>query len=191
MCTLEKRHLPERIDSSRLYLQKHDLAIAETMFQYVDQDRARLAKFMPWVQYTNSVLDEVGYILTTHEKWDAHELYDYSIINKTADVFMGNIGVHRFSWEHQRCEIGYWILGKFEGYGFVSESVEALSKTLFENGFNRIEIRCSSHNLKSAEVPKRLGFRFEGRLEEEQLENGKFRDTLIYALTKSAFLKKT
>ena len=28
---------------------------------------------------------------------------------------MGNLGVHTIAWESRCCELGYWILGDFEG----------------------------------------------------------------------------
>lgn len=68
---------------------------------------------------------------------------------------MGNLGVHTISWENDRREIGYWILGQFEGQGYMTEAVDAVTAELFRHGFNRVEIRCSSLNSKSAGVPER------------------------------------
>ena len=31
-------------------------------------------------------------------------------------VSMGNLGVHTIAWESRCCELGYWILGDFEGW---------------------------------------------------------------------------
>lgn len=83
---MEKKHLPERIDAKRLYLQKHDLATAETMFKYVDQDRERLARFLPRVDFTKTVEDEIKYIKLSHENWAGFARYDYSIFRKQDGV---------------------------------------------------------------------------------------------------------
>ena len=67
----------------------------------------------------------------------------------------------------------------------MSEAVSALEAACFELGFNRVEIRCSSLNTRSASVPKRLEYCHEGTLREEMIENGKPRDTLVFAKLRS------
>jgi len=98
---------------------------------------------------------------------------------------MGNAGVHSISWENHRCELGYWILGSFEGQGYMAEAVATIEATCFKRGFNRIEIRCSSLNERSASVPKRLGYKLDGVLREEKVEAGRYRDTLVFAKIRS------
>lgn len=151
------------------------------MFLCVDQDRERLRKFLPWVDGTRTLEDEKAYIQMTLEKWESGQLFDYSIYLKADGAYLGNVGIHSIFWEHDRCEIGYWILGRFEGQGYMSEAVRALEATCFETGFHRVEIRCSSKNVRSASIPERLGYRHEGTLREDSLEKGVRRDTLVFA----------
>lgn len=156
------------------------------MFRYVDEDRERLMRFLPWVKFTNSIQDETDYIKMTHEKWDRHELYDYGIFSKDGDIYMGNAGIHTIAWGSDRCEIGYWILGRFEGKGFMSEAVMALTNQAFEIGFNRVEIQCDPENVRSANVPRFLGFGFEAKLAQHTKDHtGRPRDRLIFARLKS------
>ena len=155
---MEKKHLPEQIQSERITLKKHSVTIAQTMFDFVDRDRERLRQFLPWVDLTKTVEDEKSYIEMTHQKWEKFDCFDYGIYRRDDDQYMGNAGIHSIAWNHNRCEIGYWILGEYEGKGYMSESVVALEKSCFEVGFNRIEIKCSSRNLRSARVPVRCGY---------------------------------
>jgi ribosomal-protein-serine acetyltransferase len=157
------------------------------MFRYVDQDRERLREFLPWVDQTKTVEDEAGFIRMTHEKWETGELFDFGIFRKSDGTYLGNVGVHSISWQHHRCELGYWILGNFEGQGYMSEAVRALEAELFGLGFNRIEIHCSSSNLKSAAVPKRCGYQLEGVHRQDTIELGEYRDTFVFAKLKSEF----
>lgn len=173
--------LPEEIKGPRITLRKHAISQAATMFQYVDQDRARLGQFLPWVKFTKGVDDERDYIEMTHRQWEDFRMFDYGIFLNDDDLYMGNIGVHTISWENFRCELGYWILGGFEGQGYVSEAVRTLENVLFTTGFYRIEIHCSGLNKRSSAVAERCGYKFEARLREHALENGLRRDTLIYA----------
>lgn len=187
---MEKSFLPEQIEGSRIVLRRHSLDLAEQMFRYVDQDRKRLREFLPWVDSTTTVNDEIGYIKMTQEKWEQHSLFDYGIFRKADSLYMGNCGVHSIAWQHNRCELGYWILGTFEGQGFMSESVKTLEKVLFEIGFNRIEIHCSSQNLRSANVPRANSYRLEGLQRQDVIENGKYRDTFIFSKLKSEYLQR-
>jgi uncharacterized cupin superfamily protein/RimJ/RimL family protein N-acetyltransferase len=183
---MEKIHFPEVIECERIYLRKHDLAVAETMFRYVDQDRERLLQFLPWVAKINAVEDEVAYVKRTHEQWEGHELYDFGVFTKDGDVYMGNVGVHSIAWHNDCCELGYWILGSFEGKGFVSEAVTHLTGKAFEIGFNKVKITCDPANERSAFIPRRLGFTLEARLREESRNHkGEFYDLLLFTRLRS------
>ena len=80
---------------------------------------------------------------------------------------MGNLGVHTIAWESRCCELGYWILGDFEGRGYMSEAIIALESVLFELGFQCLEIRCDALNQRSAKLPQRLGYTLEATLRTE------------------------
>jgi ribosomal-protein-serine acetyltransferase len=182
---MEKRHLPEKIEAGRIYLKKHSLDLAEMMFNYVDEDRERLGQFLPWVDLTKTIDDERGYVQLTLEKWERFELFDYGIFRLSDGVYMGNVGVHSLAWNHDRCELGYWILGKFEGKGYMSEAVLALESVCFDSGFHRVEIRCDANNKRSASIPQRNAYLFEARLNQDTIINSKVRDTLIFAKLRS------
>lgn len=182
---MDPKKFPEQIETERLFLRKHSEELAPLMFQYVDQDRERLRQFLPWVDFTKTVEDEVDFIKMTHEKWTTSEQFDYGLFRKSDNIYLGNVGIHSISWDHQHGQFGYWILGQFEGQGYMSESVTALQKAAFNLNFNRVEIRCSSLNMKSASVPKRLGYHLDGTLRENAIELGKFRDTMVFSKLKS------
>jgi RimJ/RimL family protein N-acetyltransferase len=175
---------PEEIAGPRVLLKRHVVGLAEKMFGYVDQDRERLREFLPWVDLTRTVTDEAEYIRMTLQQWESHELFDYGLFRKSDGLYLGNCGVHTISWQHRRCELGYWILGAFEGQGYISEAVRALEATFFELGFNRVEIHCSSSNLRSAKVPRAAGYRLEAIQRQDSIENGRFRDTYVFAKLK-------
>ena len=185
---MEMKPLPVEIQGGKITLKKHSLALAQTMFDYVDADRVRLQVFLPWVEFTKTVQDEIEYIKTTQQKWEECSLFDYGIFLKENNTYVGNIGVHTISWNHNRAELGYWILGKYEGQGLISDAVCAIEKTLFERKFNRIEIRCDANNLKSGNVPKRNGYTLEGTLREHRIEQERFKDTQVYAKLKREFI---
>lgn len=178
---MEKISLSPQLDGSRIVLKKHDNSLAATMFSYVEKDRKRLSQFLPWVSFTRTVEDELNYIQHTHKCWIDGSLFDYGIFRKSDDVYMGNIGLHSIHWGFDRCEVGYWILGDFEGQGYISEALRVLEAHAFSLGFHRIEVRCSSSNQRSANVPISCGYFFDGVLKENSIEQSKYRDTFIFS----------
>lgn len=183
--------LREKLNGNRITLKKNELEQAETIFDYVNLDRTRLGKFLPWVEFTNTLQDEIDYIKHTHEKWEEKSLFDFGIFDNKSNTYMGNIGVHTIDWFNSSCEIGYWILGKFEGQGFVSDALKTLEKHLFEIGFNRIEIRCSDLNERSANIPKSNAFVFEGELRQNTIQMGSYRNTKVFSKLASDFSRNS
>jgi len=170
-----------KLEGSRVVLKKHEEALASTMFSYVEKDRARLSQFLPWVPFIKTAEDELNYIKHTRKCWDERTLFDYGMYRKSDDVYMGNIGLHTIRWDLNRCEVGYWILGDFEGQGYMSEALRILEAHVFELGFHRVEVRCSSINQRSASVPIACGYVFDGVLKENSIEQKKYRDSYVFS----------
>jgi len=182
---MNKKHLPEKIPSTRISLKKHNTTLAQKMYEYVMEDKERLSLFLPWPKFIKSVDDEVDFINTCNESWDKNESAHFGIFRNDDNEYMGNISSFAFNWASESCEIGYWILGKFEGQGYMSEAVVALENVLFNMGFNRIVIRFDPLNSKSGAIPKKLNYRREGSLREAIKVGDRFGDLEVYSKIKS------
>ena len=178
---MEKKSLSEYLCGERIYIKKHDVSLAPTMYKYVNEDRERINAFLPWAEKIKTVNDEIEYINLTHKRWNDFTYFDYGIFLQGQDLYLGNIGVHSIKWNHNCAELAYWILGKFEGKGYISEAVGIIEMHLFDLGFNRVQIRCSDLNERSAGVPERCGYTYEGTAREDAVVNGKYRNTKIYS----------
>jgi ribosomal-protein-serine acetyltransferase len=96
---------------------------------------------------------------------------------------IGSTGFNRLDWSAKVCEIGYWIDSKAEGKGLITKACQAMIEYAFDElEMNRIEIRCSAENLRSAAVPERLGFKLEGTLRKAEMLNGRPHDFLVFGL---------
>lgn len=177
----------EILQNDKILLKKHELTNAQLMFACVDKDRHRLGKFLPWVEYNNSVEDQENYLKHTHETWKNKTMFDYGIYLASGE-YLGNIGVHSLRWDHDACEIGYWISSQFEGKGYISSALQVLEAYLFREGFNRIQIKCSNLNAKSFAVPERNHYCYEGLSRQDTIEQGAYRDTKTYAKTCIEFI---
>jgi ribosomal-protein-serine acetyltransferase len=99
---------------------------------------------------------------------------------------IGSIGFVNFDYAAKRTEIGYWIDKSYEGRGIISRSCRLLINYAFrELLMNRIEIRCSTENVRSSAIPKRFGFTLEGTLRQSEMRNGRLHDFAIYGLLAS------
>ena len=173
--------LPDLIDSTRLSLRRHRVELAATMFDYIERDRVRLSRFLPWPPLITSVEDEVAYIEGINAQWGEGILFDFGLFRKGDDVYMGNLGVHSINWPHDGCELGYWLFGDYEGQGYMSEAVAALEGELFGLGFHRVEIRCEAENHRSAQLPQRLGYHLDGNLRGARRVGSGYADTLVFS----------
>lgn len=187
---MKKFKFNEILPGERIILQKHAIGLAPTMFDYVDRDRERLDRFLPWVANIKTVADEIKYIQFTHDSWEKMTFFDYGILRKEDSVYIGNIGVHTLAWDHDWCEVGYWLIGDFEGQGYMSEAVKVLETYLFEEGFNRVQIKCSNLNARSANIPLYNHYMLEGSARQDIIEKGAYRDTKIFAKLTTDFVQQ-
>ena len=181
---MKEIHFPEKISGPHVTMRKNQISQAAEIFACVEEDRERLAKFLPWVPSTTQVKDEMDFIQLTHDLRQQHKMYDYGLFLNEG-TYIGNIGVHNINWLCDRCELGYWILGRYEGKGLMREAVTMLTHQAFQLGFNRVEILCAPENQRSATIPKSLGFAYEGRLAQHMKDaQGNYRDSLVFARIK-------
>ncbi len=172
-----------RVNDS-IRLEKVKLSMAQEIFATLDSERDYLKTWLPFVEYTNQVSDTEKFLqsVTNDSKFRKNEIYSiwYN------ESFAGLIGFNEIDWINKKSEIGYWLSEKMQGKGIVT----ACTKKLIQYGFNklklnRIQIKVAVGNDKSAAIPKRLGFTFEGIEREGELHSDRFYNLEIYSCLKS------
>lgn len=153
----------------------------EIALNVVLRNREHLQPFMHWMTPNYSIESSKKFL--TDAIANRREKKNLGLGIFRGDELIGSIGFVEFDWTSRRTEIGYWIDKAEEGKGIVSRACRLLISYAFEDlGMNRIEIRCSAENRRSAAVPERLGFTKEGVLRQAEFRNGKLHDFNIYAL---------
>ncbi len=149
----------------------------DALWEAIDQERARIGPWMPWVETTLRKDDE--------RVWLERVVADASTEGLGIWVegeFAGGIGLAPDPFGIV-AEIGYWIRAGFEGRGFVTRACEALLTHAFETlGVHRVVIRAGIENVRSRAIPERLGFTLEGVHREEGRGTGGFYDLNVYGL---------
>ena len=155
-----------------------DIQIA---FDIVMRNREHLATFMQWMTPDYSIDHATRFINEgIKSRLDRKNL---GLALFRGDDLVGSIGFNRLEWASRSCEIGYWIAREEEGKGIITRACRALIDYAFEElDMNRVEIRCSAENTRSAGVPERLGFKREGMLRQAEMLNGRAHDFYIYGL---------
>ncbi|MEL7585743.1 MAG: GNAT family protein [Prolixibacteraceae bacterium] len=154
------------------------------IFQAIDQNRGFLSAWLPFVDQTRTQEDTESFIRSVlAEPADVRE--DVFVI-WYQDHFAGLIGFKDTDLPNMKTEIGYWLTERMTGKGIMKCTVEALVSYTFMNmNMNRIQIKVAVGNDKSAAIPKKLGFYFEGVERAGEKHKYRFLDLEIYSLLKS------
>ena len=158
--------LEEKLQGKRITLERArgDRGTAEKSFNCVEASRAEFLPWLDWVAETKSPDDTYDFLKSSEEKWNEKKEFVYTI--RLQGELIGFITVLDVSEEDKRCAIGYWMSTPYSGQGYMPEAVSILERELFAKGFNRIVIHTDVLNLRSASVPKKLGYVHEGVLRE-------------------------
>ncbi len=88
--------------------------------------------------------------------------------------------------EHRQGNIGFSFDGSIRGKGYASEAMQGVLRFGFaELGLHRITALADVENQRSHAVLRKLGFRHEGRLQQNFSVRGEWRDSDLFALLRS------
>ena len=98
-------------------------------------------------------------------------------------TLIGNCGVRLDRPGAPVGDIGYELNPEYWGRGYATEAARAMLAFGFEElGLHRVWAECVADNVGSRRVLEKLGMTLEGRLRENQSIDGRWHDTLIYAI---------
>jgi ribosomal-protein-serine acetyltransferase len=169
--------------SENVYLQLLEERHAAELFSLIDQDRAYLRKWLPWVDATETVEDTLSFIRSSLEQFASNKGFVAGIWSEQR--LCGVIGTHKLDLLNRKGEIGYWLGKSVQGRGIMTSACRAVVTYLLGDlALNRVEIHCARENEKSCEVARRLGFTEEGLAREAQLLHGEFHDLRRFSMLK-------
>ena len=155
----------------------------EELFLAIDQNRAHLASFLPWVSNMLSIENAQNYIEYSQQLY--HQGKEISFLILFDHQLIGRIGLHHIDDQNKNASIGYWLTQKFQGKGIVSAACKKIISFGFEKiNLQRIEIKAAVNNTKSKAIPEKLGFKHEGILRQAEFVNHQFHDLSVYSILK-------
>lgn len=161
----------------RLLEERH----AAEVFATVNQERAHLRQWLPWVESTQTPDDSLSFIRASLEQFASNNGFAAGIW--TGEKLVGVIGTHKINWMNRSVELGYWITQEHQGKGIVSDACRLVITHMFRQmDLHRVQIRCATGNTKSCAIPRRLGFVHEGTVREAEIVNGTYFDLHIFGM---------
>ncbi len=153
----------------------------ETLHDLVFRNREHLHTYMQWMTPDYAIESTRNFVLRSIES--RLERKTLALALERDGELIGSTGFNRLEWAARVCEIGYWIASDEVGKGIITRACQVMIDYAFDElEMNRVEIRCSSENTRSAAIPERLGFKLEGILREAEVVNGRAHDFCIYGL---------
>jgi ribosomal-protein-serine acetyltransferase len=181
--------LPDQLEGPRVLLRPWRESDAQGLYDAVAESMASLSEWLPWPGDYQSVADAPPTIRSMRARWLTREDLIVGIFDRASGRVLGGSGLQRINWNVRAFETGYWLRDSAVGNGYASETVQVLTKFAFEQlGANRVEIRMDPQNVRSRNIPVRLGFVYEGCLRQSALGIDRTpRDTDIFALTRDDY----
>ena len=161
---------PDRIEiDAGVVLRRHRLEDVDALHAVIEESRDHVRPFMPWADQSRD--DTAGFVNQAVARWDAGEEFNYLVTSLPEleagepERLLGGAGLHNRPGPGA-FEIGYWLRPDATGRGVMTAVAGCLADlALSLDGVQRVEIHCDEANVRSAAVPRRLGFTLD-RLED-------------------------
>ncbi len=176
--------MPVRIETKRLIIRPPMPGDGVEMNEAIRETYESLKLWIPWADHIPEVDEtEINRVRAYANYLEGTDFNVQAYLKQTGEFAVGS-GLHRGDRKVPSHEIGYWCTQRFQGQGYVAETVRALTRIGFERmKANRIEIRCDLRNDASRKVAERCGFVKEAEMRNDSLgTDGTLRTSLVYAL---------
>jgi RimJ/RimL family protein N-acetyltransferase len=173
-----------RIRTPRLVVRCWEPADAPLFKAAIDASIEHLRPWMPWAAgEPQSLQAKIDLLRRFRGQFDLGQDFVYGILSADEAQVLGGTGLHTRPGKGAR-EIGYWLHKDHTGRGYASEATAALTRVAFEvDKVSRVEIHCVVENVRSAAVPRKLGYTHEATLRQRVPSNdGRSQDAMIWTL---------
>lgn len=173
------------VRTERLQIRGYEPSDAAPSGELVKANLEHLGRFMPWATLEATSVDaRLAWIRAMRAELDrgGSDLV-YGIFDREGREMIGSVGLHARIGS-RALELGYWISAAHEGRGYVTEAAGALTRIAFDvHQVKRVEIHCDPRNVRSAGVPRRLGYTHDATLRRRFLDgDGQERDAMVWSL---------
>jgi RimJ/RimL family protein N-acetyltransferase len=154
---------PERIDlENGTYVRWVTVDDAEAIAHAVGESLDHLQPWMPWADTRSSEVEfQRGRLRNQPQQRERAEEWQYGLYSSGDDSFLGAFGLMTRRGP-RTLEIGYWLHVDAGNRGLATRAARALTEAGRRlEGVDRMIIVCDEANVRSAAIPKRLGYTLE------------------------------
>jgi RimJ/RimL family protein N-acetyltransferase len=153
---------PELIDAGPVVLCRNTVDDAGLVADAIRESLDHLRPWMPWATEENATVEHQATRLAgVAAAWEAGTEFVYVARFEGDPSLVGMIGMHRRIGPGG-IEIGYWAHARHAGRGYMGAAARAVTNAAAAlPDITRVEIHTDEANVRSAAIPRRLGFRLE------------------------------
>ena len=161
---------PERIDLAGLILRRERVGDETLISGAVVANLDHLRPWMPWATPDNAAVSaQRARLQQVEQTWDDAQDHSYLLLDLSESTLLGIFGMHRRIGPGA-IEIGYWLSRHAVGNGYATRAARALTEAALElDDVARVEIHCDEANIRSQQIPARLGYRLD-RIERDEIQ---------------------
>lgn len=177
----------DELRGSRVVVRPFRESDVKAYYEAIDESREHLRPWLHFADYYHSEADVLPWIRRGIADWTLREDLKLHMWDAHTERFLGGCGIHPRNWKLGGFEIGYWLRASATGKGYITEAVQLMVNYLFDVlHAQRVMIRCDERNHRSAAVPRRLGFVYEGTMRNTiPGPDGEPRNAMIFSLIPS------
>ncbi|MBM7617408.1 ribosomal-protein-serine acetyltransferase [Weissella uvarum] len=153
---------------------------APAIFEVLQRNQTEFAKWLPWVLETKSAEDEAKFLMEARVRFAKYEALTLIIL--VDDQPVGSVDLHNIDTDFHTAEVGYWLDAHYQGQGIMTRAVQHLTEAAFVDlNLHKLSIQADAKNLNSIAVAERAGYTYEATLKEQIINQGEYRDEVIYS----------
>lgn len=170
-----------QLETERLILREFRASDVDAVHEYGSDPQ--VVKFMPWGPNTREETENFIDLCITQQSEDPRRSFELAIQFKEEDRLIGGCGIRVSQPSHSEGNIGYCLNKDYWGRGIATEASLALLRYGFEElRLHRIYATVDPDNVGSIRVLEKIGMTHEGRLRENMIIRGEYRDSLMLSI---------
>lgn len=150
------------IQTDRLIIRRYKETDIDMQYRFLQDER--LHKFISPPRISRE--EELEVIKKWISESDTSDYERWVIALKNTDEPIGNISVNGIDRKNNYCNVGYVILFEYQGRGYATEALKAVSDYLLNNrNYHLVECSCNELNVASSKVMLKAGFKKDGYIQ--------------------------
>jgi RimJ/RimL family protein N-acetyltransferase len=140
-------------------------------------------RYYHWTHRTEQDVRQFVRMFIAQREQEPRTKFQLAITLASDGRLIGNCGIRMKTPGAREADLGYELDPRYWGSGYATEAaIELLAFGFRDVGLHRIWAWCIAENAASARVLEKVGMRQEGRLRENDWMQGRWWDTLLYAM---------